>query len=283
MLIDWFTVAAQTLNFLILVWLMRRYLYHPILQAIDARERKIAKTVADAEAKDAAAVQAGAQFKAKNDEFDRAAAERMGKVAEEAASERQSLLDEARKAGDDMRTKRQEVVREEAQSLHRAFIIRAQQEVVAIARKALTDLASTQLEDQLGEVFIRRLRTLDSTAKAVLATALASTAGPAVVRSAFELTADQRAHIQQALNEAFARDLPLRFEAAAELVCGVEFVASGQKVSWSIADYLASLEKGLKELANRPDPQQALNGNRPKAVAASASASAVANGIPKQP
>jgi F-type H+-transporting ATPase subunit b len=208
-------------------------------------------------------------------------------VAEEAASERQRLLDEARKAGDDMRTKRQEVVREEAQNLHHAFIIRAQQEVVAIARKALTDLASAQLEDQLGEVFIRRLRTLDSTAKAVLATALAGTAGPALVRSAFALTADQRAHIQQALNETFARDLPLRFEAAAELVCGVEFVASGQKVSWSIADYLASLERGIDELADRTDPPQPLNGNRAKAVAvaaaASASAAAVPNGIPHKP
>jgi F-type H+-transporting ATPase subunit b len=31
MLIDWFTVGAQALNFLILVWLMKRFLYKPIL------------------------------------------------------------------------------------------------------------------------------------------------------------------------------------------------------------------------------------------------------------
>ena len=43
MLIDWFTVAAQALNFLILVWLMKRFLYKPILHAIDAREERIAK------------------------------------------------------------------------------------------------------------------------------------------------------------------------------------------------------------------------------------------------
>ena len=39
MLIDWFTVGAQALNFLILVWLLRRFLYKPILNAIDAREK----------------------------------------------------------------------------------------------------------------------------------------------------------------------------------------------------------------------------------------------------
>jgi F-type H+-transporting ATPase subunit b len=43
MLIDWFTVGAQTLNFLILVWLMKRFLYKPILNAIDTREKRIAK------------------------------------------------------------------------------------------------------------------------------------------------------------------------------------------------------------------------------------------------
>ena len=40
MLIDWFTVGAQTLNFLILVWLMKRFLYKPVLDAIDAREEE---------------------------------------------------------------------------------------------------------------------------------------------------------------------------------------------------------------------------------------------------
>ena len=43
MLIDWFTVVAQVVNFLILVWLLKRFLYKPILDAIDAREKRIAK------------------------------------------------------------------------------------------------------------------------------------------------------------------------------------------------------------------------------------------------
>ena len=42
MLIDWFTIAAQAVNFLILIWLMKRYLYQPILRAIASREQLIA-------------------------------------------------------------------------------------------------------------------------------------------------------------------------------------------------------------------------------------------------
>ena len=55
MLIDWFTVGAQTLNFLILVWLLKRFLYKPILNAIDAREKRIAAELADADVKKAEA------------------------------------------------------------------------------------------------------------------------------------------------------------------------------------------------------------------------------------
>jgi len=54
MLIDWFTVGAQALNFLILVWLLKHFLYQPILNAIDAREKLIAKELADADAKKSA-------------------------------------------------------------------------------------------------------------------------------------------------------------------------------------------------------------------------------------
>ena len=57
MLIDWFTVVAQVVNFLILVWLLKRFLYKPILDAIDAREKRIASELADADAKKAAAEQ----------------------------------------------------------------------------------------------------------------------------------------------------------------------------------------------------------------------------------
>ncbi len=56
MLIDWFTVVAQALNFLILVWLLKRFLYKPILDALDAREKRIAGKLADADAKQLEAI-----------------------------------------------------------------------------------------------------------------------------------------------------------------------------------------------------------------------------------
>ncbi len=258
MLIDWFTVGAQALNFLILVWLMKRFLYKPILNAIDAREKRIAKELADADARKAEAQKEHDEFQHKNEAFDQQRAALLAKATDEAKAERQRLLDEARKAADVLSAKRQEALNGDAQNLNQALRRRTQEEVFAITRKALKDLAATSLEERVGEVFTRRLRAMDDPAKAGLADALKKASEPALVRSAFDLPAEQRAAIQNALNETFSADIHLRFETAPDLVSGIELTASGQKVAWSIADYLASMEKGVGELLkakDKPEPK----------------------------
>ena len=248
MLIDWFTVGAQALNFVILVWLMKRFLYKPVLAAIDVREKRIAKEIADADAKKADAQKEHDEFQHKNEEFDQQRAALLAKATDEAKAERQRLLDEARKAADALTAKRQDALRSDAQNLNQAIIRRTQGEVFAIARKALTDLATTSLEERFGEVFTRRLRAMDGQAKSDLANALRTASGAALVRSAFDLPPEQRATIQNALNETFSAEIHVRFETTPDLVGGIELTASGQKVAWSIADYLASLERDVGEL-----------------------------------
>jgi F-type H+-transporting ATPase subunit b len=253
MLIDWFTVGAQALNFIILVWLLKRFLYKPILNAVDAREKRIAAELADADAKEAEAQKERDEFQRKNEEFDQQRAALLSKANDEAKAERQRLFVDARKAADALSAKRQETLRSDADNLNQAIRRLTQQEVFAIARKALTDLATTNLEERMGKVFTRRLRTMDDKAKECLAEALKTAAEPALVRSVFDLPTEQRAAIQNALNETFSAEVRVRFETAPDLVCGIELTANGQKLAWSIADYLASLEKGVGDLLKEKD------------------------------
>jgi F-type H+-transporting ATPase subunit b len=251
-LVDWFTVVAQVINFLILVWLLKHFLYQPILDAIDAREKRIAAELADADAKKAEATQERDTFQYKNDEFDRQRAALLSQATDEAKAERQRLMDEARQEAETLSARRMETLRNDAHNLNQAISRRTQQEVFAIARKALTDLASTSLEERLGEVFTRRLRELDARAKDDLASALNTGFAPVLVRSAFELPTEQRAAIQQALNETFSAEIQVRFETAPDVISGIELTTNGQKVAWSIADYLASLERSVGELLMEP-------------------------------
>src|ERR1700689_1193164 len=118
MLIDWFTIGAQALNFLILVWLLKRFLYKPILNAIDAREKLIAKELADADAKKAEAQKEHEEVQKKNEVFDQHRAALFTKATDEAKAERQRLLDEARKSADILSAKRQKALIHDAQNLN---------------------------------------------------------------------------------------------------------------------------------------------------------------------
>lgn len=257
MLIDWFTVGAQVLNFLILVWLLKRFLYHPILDAIDAREQRIASELADADARKAEAGEERKAFEEKNASFDKERANLLQQATAAANAERQRLLDVAREAAAALSAKRQESLQTEARELHQEISRRARAEVFAIARKTLADLATASLEERMGEVFTRRLREMDGKAKASLGEALKSASAPALVRSAFELPAEQRTKIHDAINETFSADIHIRFETAPDLVSGIELTTDGQKVGWSIAEYLASLAKGVEELLQEKEKDQA--------------------------
>ena len=93
MLIDWFTIAAQAINFLILVWLLKRFLYKPILDAIDAREQRIAKELADADAKKAEAQQERDDFQRKNEQFDQQRAALLSQATDGADVERRRQVE----------------------------------------------------------------------------------------------------------------------------------------------------------------------------------------------
>ena len=248
MLIDWFTVAAQALNFIVLVWLLKRFLYKPILDAIDAREKRISDELAGADAKTAEAKKESDEFKHKNEVFDQQRAALLSKATDEANAERQRLVAAARKAADDLRAKRQDSLTADANNLSKAISTRTQHEVFSIARKALKDLAGAALEERLTSVFISRLKQMDGKEKADFVATLKAGSMPALVRSAFDLPAEQRRTIEAALKEMAAADVRVRYETAPDVISGIEITVNGQKVAWSISNYLTSLETSVSEL-----------------------------------
>lgn len=259
MLIDWFTVGAQALNFIILVWLLKRFLYRPILDAIDTREKRVAAELAGADAKHAEAQKEHTEYQLKNEQFEQQRAALLSQATQEVAVERQRLLAEAGAAADALAATRRKALRAEFDSLNQAIRQRTQQEVFAIARSTLKDLAASSLEERMLDVFIQRLRTLSGSAKDALAKAVRTAADPALVRSAFELSSVLRTTLQTACNEIFATEVHLRFETAPELICGMALSVNGQKLDWTIADYLGSLQKSVAQLLLQPEePEPAI-------------------------
>jgi F-type H+-transporting ATPase subunit b len=247
MLIDWFTVGAQVLNFLILVWLLKRFLYKPIINAVDTREARIKKERADADAIKTAAETERDDFQKKTEAFEQKHATLLQKAKAEVAAERKRLMAEAQDDADALTAKRAKSLQTEARALDKSISDRARDEVFAIARKTLKDLADVSLEDRMCDAFVDRIKAFSDQPDAVLSKAIQASSDPIPLRSAFDLSKVQHAAIQSALHKTFSTDAKLTFDTNPELIGGIELTVGGQKLAWSISDYMTSLKIGVDE------------------------------------
>lgn len=246
MLIDWFTVGAQVVNFLVLVWLMKRFLYKPILDAIDARERRIAGELADAERMKAEAGKEREEFERRKEALEHSREKVLAAARDEARDERQNLLSQARGEAEALRARQNEALKRERVCLLDEISRRTRDETFAIVRKTLADLAGAGLDERASLVFAERLRTLDGLSRSELASDAES--GPLRVRSAFELSDASRAVVRAALDEILGGCGEVRFETGPDLIGGIEVLSANRRISWSIEEYLAQMQRGMDEL-----------------------------------
>jgi F-type H+-transporting ATPase subunit b len=227
---------------------MKHFLYQPVQDAIAAREKRIADQIADAAAKEKQAAAEHKTFEDKNAAFDQQRAGLLDKASADAKAEGLRLADEAQKAALALAAKHEHALARQAAHLQQTIAGRAAQEVFAVARKTLTDMADASLEERMAEVFTRRLIELQGPAKEQLGAALKQSAEPALVRSHYELPAVQQAAIRKAVKETFSAEVPLHFETAGDAVCGIELSAGGQKLAWTIDEYLRDLQHAVAAL-----------------------------------
>ena len=246
--IDWVTVAAQAVNFLLLVWLMKRFLYKPVLGAIDAREERIAKELADAKAQKMEAMEEREEFQRKNEIFDQERSELMNTASEEAKGEKARLLEEARSSAEALEAKWREGLEKDASRLEEDFQNRVRKDVFFIVRKTLSDLAGEELESKIIDLFLSRLQKMDEEEQESFAKITKAPDTSVQLRTAFPLTDEQRNRIDQEVKKLFSLKEEPKFTVEKDLVAGIELAVSGQKISWTIDDYLLSLRESVEDL-----------------------------------
>ena len=247
MLIDWFTVIAQVINFLVLVYLLKRFLYGPIIKAMDEREKRIALRLEEGRKMKEEAGQEVALYQKKNQDLDNRREEMMSQIKEEAEARRKELVDEARNQVDAIRANWNEAIEREKAAFLLDLRQRAGKHTYAIARRALEDLASVDLEHHIIRVFTERLRNLTEEERDAIQESIRTSGRRINLRSAFEIPHKMVEQIGEALQNQGADTVELRSEISTDVVCGIELEVHGRKFAWSLADYLDTLEERMVE------------------------------------
>jgi F-type H+-transporting ATPase subunit b len=245
-LFDWFTVVAQVFNFLVLLLLLRRFLYRPIQRAMQERQAKIAAQLEQAERAKQEAEREARAFRQRSEELQAERHELLDQARREAQAWRDQAVAKARQEVEQTRAQWYQALRQEQQAVWEEVRQRSVRQVCRIARRALTDLATADLEQQLIEVFLARLRRLGDDGDRSILESLRGP-GAAVFRSAFAISPAMRARLLEALQERGSDEIEARFEVDPDLICGIELRVDSAKLTWSLDAYVDSLESELLE------------------------------------
>lgn len=243
MQLDWFTMAAQIVNFLILVALLKRFLYGPIIRAMDNREAHIAARLQEAEGKLATAAQQAALYQSRLHDLDTTRDTMLMQARADAEAQRQQLLEQARQDAQQRQARWRDGMQQERASFLHEFRQQAGQQVCIVVRQVLSDLASVDLEGVVVDSFLDRLQGADEEVRQTLAAA--AHAGGVVVRSTFPMPSEVRLRLMHAIHACIGAGVDVQFATQPDLLCGIEVAVHGHKIAWNLAQYVASVEEHM--------------------------------------
>jgi F-type H+-transporting ATPase subunit b len=258
MKIDWFTFGAQIVNFLVLVWLLKRFLYKPVISAMDDREQRIAARLEDAARAREEAENESRAFREKTEELKHAKEQLMEEASREVESWKQEHLDQARADVEESEKEWFRAIERERSSFLQDLRRRAGVHVYETAREVLAKLSGAELQEQIVDEFLEKLDGLDAGTVEEIVAALRETKHKVLVRSAFELTEPLRERLRDAAHRQFKDEIEVGFEVVPEIVCGVELQAAGFKIAWSVGESMNGLaedfERAIEQAGTRVAP-----------------------------
>jgi len=245
--IDWVTVAAQIVNFLVLVWLLKVFLYKPITDAMARREAAIKARLDEA-----------ARMKS---EADKRAAD-LAREQQELEAKRQSLITEARGEADALKRKLTAEARREVEHKRTAwhdelsqgraeFLATISSEATSgfqrLAGDALHDLADESLTDRFALALARRLADLSEADATRMAQAIAGNGGRLVVEAPAAIPTASRKKLDTAIHAAFGKDVKIDYAPPRSEFSGIRLRAHGETVEWTLSDYVARYAQKLAD------------------------------------
>jgi F-type H+-transporting ATPase subunit b len=255
-LIDWFTVAAQVVNFLILLFLLKHFLYDRILRAMDQREEKIRLRLQEAAEKRKEAEEEAASYHRKKDEIETERGEILFGARERAEQERKELARKARREVEGLRSNWEESLQKQKKTFLQDLRRVTAGQVYAISRRALSDLAGADLEEAVVRAFLSRLDELPPDRIEKMVEAFQNGGNTFVIRSGFEISPEMRRRLERHLKRVFADGIETDFEQDPDLIMGLELKSPGEKIAWSLEEYLNTLEERARQALEKEDHGQ---------------------------
>jgi F-type H+-transporting ATPase subunit b len=240
------TFVLELINFLVLVWILKRFLYRPVLDVVARRREQIDATMAKAKRIDSEAQELKERYEKRLDEWEREQTNKRGALAHELADERARQLAELRKSLDE------EVEKSQAAEARRVADLgdKLEREGLALGARFASRLlgvsATPELQTRLLDLFVQDFDAMPPERFANLLGNPELGPDSVDVSSAFELTEAQRTAVDERAKKLCGSDVPVRFTEDRDLLAGIRLTIGGCVLGLNLKDEL----EGFARLSN---------------------------------
>ena len=242
---DWWTVCAQVVNLFVLLWFLKKFLYHPIINAVDKRQADIAKRIEDSKKQQKAAEKQYQDYLRKQEEF---------------AKEKKSLYDKAQEQVEQYKTKQQQLIKEQFHAKKEHLQLLLDRELVALqvdlrnmivnsfadfSRKVCYDLLEEAPQTRLVSLLEKQLLKLTQKQKNDI---LKNIKNQSVVTvfSSEDLSEDLQVKVKKSfLNMLGIKKADFMFKQQPELGLGFEICVADILIEWNLKLYLEQFDADL--------------------------------------
>jgi F-type H+-transporting ATPase subunit b len=246
--LDWTTFILEMVNFLVLVWLLKRFLYKPVLDIIERRRTGIDKTLADARALTADADALRAKYEGRVQDWEAEKQQAIEALGKDIEKERTKRLAAVQTELESERTKAAAATQRQAEEAKAKLEAAALAQGAQFAARLLTAVASAEVEGRLIESFLKDVAGLSAERAAALrASTELDTARGAIVTSAFPLSADAAERIRMALAKVLGRPVEIDFRRDATLRAGLSVAIGAWVLGLNLRDELEGFTRLTSE------------------------------------
>jgi F-type H+-transporting ATPase subunit b len=240
--LSWETFILEMINFLLLLWILKRFLYQPVLQMIAQRQAAIEQKRHDTEQLEAQARQRQQQFESRLSEWNEEQRQRRDELKRSLLEERGLQLAALEQELQQAREKQRAADASHEFELRDRVETMAVQQAARFATRLLQLAAGPETEQRLTDLLIQQLSELPAARLEILRRRFGQPVERIEVVSAYPLEASQRARINQALHVLADKSPPIEYHEDRALLAGLRIDVG----AWSLC---ANLQDELQGLA----------------------------------
>ena len=236
--LNWSTFLLEIINFLVLVWILKRFLYRPILSILGKRRQNIQQSLSEATERHAQAIELEQQYKQRLDDWSLEKQQLMQALQQEIQAERTQKLEQLNSELTHEREKT--IVVEQRRQVEKLaqYQHTAHQQGARFASRLLSAVASRELESRLFELFITTFDELNKERKETLHNACENSSKTMTVTSAFGLSSSQQQQLEKKLKVLCNRPVKIEYEIDPQLLAGLRLLIGSSVLGINLQDEL---------------------------------------------